>query len=186
MFFHELDKLKRRVIMTSIVLMFTGIVLLLVPVGYLSFISSALGFTMLVATVVTVFHFIGSSRILLHYIQLCIALVIGIIGIALLTFDGMFMKLLSWLVGTVPIVSGVIGIFYAFMYARRSGRKSWWVLLLLSAAMMLFGGFVFYNPWMDSEPALLQITGGTMMASALLSSIRLIWLWPLKSQGGAE
>ena len=186
MLFHELDKLKRRVIMTSIVLMFTGIILLIVPTGYIPFIGSALGFAMIVGMVVTVFHFIGSPRILLHYIQLCAALILGILGIALLTFDGMFNTMLTWLVGTVPILSGIIGLFYAFMSARRSGRKGWWFLALLSAVMMIFGGFVFLNPWMESEAAVLQVSGGTMMARAFLSAIRLIWLWPVRTKESAE
>ena len=70
MLFHELDELKRRVIMTSIVLMFTEIILLIVPTGYIPFIGSALGFAMIVGLVVTVFHFIGSPRILLHLLPL--------------------------------------------------------------------------------------------------------------------
>ena len=179
MLFKELDKLKRSAVMTTIILMFIGFILLLLPETYIPFLSSALGFILLVVLVVAVLDYIGSAKALIHYFRLALGLLAGVVGFALFVFDGLFVSALSWLVGTVPILIGMYGIYHALAFARRSGRRGWWILIILSAAMILFGGVIFGNPWVDSPRAVMQVIGGTLMFSAFVSALRLIWIWPI-------
>ncbi len=175
MLFQELDKLKRRIVMTSIILMSVGILLLILPVGQVGFASAVIGFALIILSIVLIFRFIDGSKILIHYLQLCLGLFAGLLGFSMWVFDGLFITLLRVLVGTVPIVSGLIGVIHSFTFARRSGKKSWWVLTILSAAMILFGALVFFNPWVESDEGLMRVSGGAMMCSAFVSALRLIW-----------
>ena len=104
------------------------------------------------------------------------------IGICFLVFEGLLTQLLIWMVCVFPVISGLHGIYHALMFARRSGRKGWWILIALSLALIVFGGFVFYNPWMDSTTGTMRIIGGTMMYTAIVSGLRLIWLWPVQKR----
>ena len=180
MLFQSLDKLKRNAIMTTIVLMFIGNTLMFVPETYFAFLDSALGFALLVVAVTGIFHFISSGKALIHYIYLALSLFSGLMGIMFFVFDDFLLQLLTWLVGVIPILFGVYGIWHAIAFARRSGRKGWWILIILSAALMVFGGVIFWNPWMDSTRATIQVIGGTLMFSAIISALRLIWLWPIR------
>ncbi|MDO4864167.1 MAG: DUF308 domain-containing protein [Ruminococcus sp.] len=180
MLFKELDKIKRSVIMTSIVLMFAGLLLLLLPYEYVPFLSAVLGFGLLVACVHSIFSFIGSSKVIMRYFQLSFGLILGILGIALWCYDRMFMELLSYVVGIVPILIGVYGVFHAIIYAKRSRRKGWWIMVPLSLGLLAFGIFIFVEPRMRTEEVLMQVTGGVMMSCSLISTLRLIWLFPVK------
>ena len=183
MIFTELDKLKRRIVMSSIILMAAGILLLILPSENIEPAGMISGFALLVFAAVTVFRFIDRPKILLRYIELGVGLAAGLLGFALCSYKGVFLTLLSALVGTVPILSGGVGIFHALTFARRSGKKSWWILLLLSAAMVGFGAFVFCNPWMESDRGLMQVAGGSLMCSSLVSAVRLIWTFPANRAG---
>lgn len=186
MLFQELDKLKRNVIMVTILFIFTGLVLMLIPENYIPFLGSALGFCFLVLMIFAIFDFITSKRALIHYIYLVAGLLAGVIGIALLTFDGLFISIMTWLVAIIPIIGGVLGIVHTLTIAKRSGRQGWWILIILSGFLMAFGGFVFWNPWMESPQAILQIIGGTLMYSAIVSGLSLIWLWPAHVSTGGK
>ena len=175
MLFRELDKLKRSTIMTTNILMFIGLVLLVVPEGYIPFLSHALGYVLLVVLVISILDFISSAKALIHYIYLFLGMLAGSFGLMFLLFDGMLMQILSWLVSLIPIISGIYGIYYALVFARRSGRKGWWVLILMSGSLIIFGGFIFFNPWKYSTVAVMQVIGGTLLFSAFVSALRLIW-----------
>lgn len=179
MLFKGLDRLKRSSLMMTIVLMFVGIMLLILPEGYIPFLSHALGFALLVLFMLSIFFFLSSRKALIHYIYLSIGLLAGLFGVALLSFDGLLVSVMGWLVGTIPILLGAYGLFHALLYARRSGRRGWWVLILLSAALMCFGGMVFLNPWMYSTHAVMQVIGGTLLFSAFATALSLIWIWPI-------
>lgn len=182
MLFQELDKLKRDVIMSSIVLMFGGAFLLILPEDYVPMITDALGFGLLVLALLAVFGFIGGAKVPLQYFKLCLGLLAGIGGVALWIFDVLFIGLLVLLVGSVPIVSGLFGAFHAVAYARRSGRSGWWILLILSLALFCFGCFAFFNPWMETGQAVMRVTGGVLMGSSIINGLRLIWLLPQRQE----
>jgi len=180
MFSRELDKLKRSVITTSIVLLFAGLLLYLIPAEYIPIINIASGFTLLVICVVTMFIFLGSSKILIRYLQLCGGLTMGLAGIALWIFDDMFIRLLTLMIGMLPAVISIPSIFHAFAYLRRSGRKGWWLLVLCPLALMAFAVFVLWNPWLKDENAVMNAAGTVLISTAVVNALRLIWLRPAK------
>ena len=180
MFSRELDKLKRSVITTSIVLLFAGLLLYLIPAEYIPIINIASGFTLLVICVVTMFIFLGSSKILIRYLQLCGGLTMGLAGIALWIFDDMFIRLLTLMIGILPAVISIPSMFHAFAYLRRSGRKGWWLLVLCPLALMAFAVFVLWNPWLKDENAVMNAAGTVLISTAVVNALRLIWLRPAK------
>ena len=182
MLFNELDKIKRSAIMTTIVLMFIGNILLIIPESYIPVIGGILGFGLLVTACVMLFHFISSRKALIHYIELTVGLFTGLLGVMIFVFEGLILQMLSLLVTTVPIMLGLYGIYHALAFARRSGRKGWWILIVLSAALTIFGSIGFIHPWMESPRAVMQVMGGTLMYSAFVSALRLIWLWPIRQK----
>lgn len=179
MLFKGLDKLKRDAIMAAIILMIIGILFLIIPQTYVTFIGSVIGFILLVICAFSMFDFVGSTKALIHYIKLALGLVIGLAGIALFVFEELFIMTLSWLVGVVPIILGVIQTAYTVIFARRSNRRGWWILTVLSSFLILFGIFVFINPWMDGTEVFMKVIGASLLYSAFISLLSLIWIWPM-------
>ena len=186
MLFEGLDRLKRSAVLTTILLVFAGNVLLVLPESVLPFFNAMMGFALLVVSMVSIFDFLSSRKALIHYISLTFGLLCGLLGLLFLVFEGLLTDMLVWLVCVVPVVDGVYGICHALLFARRSGRRGWWILLILSAALIVFGGFVFYNPWMDTTIGRMRVIGGTLMYSAVVSGLRLIWLWPVRRTEGGQ
>ncbi|MBR4510552.1 MAG: DUF308 domain-containing protein [Ruminococcus sp.] len=185
MFSRELDKLKRSVITTSIILMFAGLLLFLIPAEYIPVINIAAGFALLVICVVTMFIFLGSPKILIRYLQLCGGLCMGLAGIALWIFEDMFIRLLTLMIGILPALISIPSIFHAFASKRRSGRKGWWILVLCPIALMGFAVFVLWNPWFKNEHAVMHAAGAVLICTAIVNALRLIWLGPShREQGG--
>ena len=184
MLFNELDKIKRSAVMSTIVLIFVGNILLVTPEGYISVIGGALGYGLLVTGCMVLFHFIGSRKSLIHYIELTLGLFAGLLGVMIFVFDNLILQMLSWFVGLIPIVLGIYGIGHALIFARKTGRKGWWILILLSAVLLVFGIFTCIHPWVNSPRAVMQVMGGILMYSAVGSVLRLIWLWPIKQEQG--
>lgn len=181
MLFKELDKLKRNAIMSAIILAFIGNVLLILPEEYIPFLGQAFGFVLLVVFADAVLNFLGSQKALIHYIHLAFGLFSGVCGIALFAFENTLISSLPWLVGVLPILGGIYGVYHALAFARHSGRKGWWVLIILSGILVIFGVFIFFNPWKESPIVLIRVIGGTLMFSAIVSALRLIWLWPVRN-----
>lgn len=181
MLFNELDKLKRSAIMSSIILMFVGALLLILPITILDLFNNLLGFACLVTFVVILLIFISSKKALINFIKLFIGLLFGILGFILLVFDYFLITTLGLLVGLIPIISGVYGIVHAILFARVSGRKGWWLLIILSVLLIGFGVFQFWNPWMTSSEGMIKVIGGTLMATSVISALRLIWIWPIQN-----
>ena len=136
MLFNSLDKFKRTLVMTIVFLMFTGLTMFVVPVSYVPMLGKALGFGCLVCSILSILGFIDSNRALIHYIRLFIGLLVGLFGLLLFAVDGLFLGLLNWLVGTLPILLGAYGIYHALTYARRSGREGWQILVVLSCLFL--------------------------------------------------
>ncbi|MBQ4226004.1 MAG: DUF308 domain-containing protein [Oscillospiraceae bacterium] len=186
MLFKELDKLKRTTVMMGITLMLSGIVLMIIPEGYIPFLGEVTGFILLVWSCLSVFEFLGSKQALIHHIRLASGLLTAVAGAALLIFENLFIDIVSLLVGTLPVILGLYGIYHTFAYARRSGRRGWWVLAMLSSFLIVFGAAAFFNPWQGSLKANMTVMGVSILYSALLTLISLIWLWPVKSFGEDE
>ena len=184
MLFKSLDKFKRTMVMMIIFLMFTGLTLFVVPVSYVPMLGKALGFCFLVFSILRILEFISSNKALIHYIRLFIGLLLGLAGILLFAIDNLFLSLLNWLVGTLPILLGAYGLYHAFAFARRSGRKGWGVFVLLNGLLLLFGTILFWNPWTDDPRKVLYVIGGTLFYSAAVYAASLFWIWPFRQSTG--
>lgn len=180
MLFNSLTKLKRSMIMMIIVLLFVGLTMFVVPVSFIPVLGKAFGFYLLIFSIGKILDFISSKKAMAHYIGLTLGLLAGFLGILFFSIDGLFLKVLNWLTGTLPILLGFVGLYHALMYARRSGRKLWWVLIILNCLLLVFGTILFVNPWADNPRAVLQVIGGTLFYSALVYMISLLWIWPFQ------
>ena len=188
MLFNTLDTLKRKMVMMIIFFLFTGLTMFVIPVSYIPVLGKAFGFCLLCLSILTILDFLGSKKGLIHYVKLSLGLFAGLAGISFFTVDGLFLWLLNWLTGTLPILLGAISLYYALTYLRRSGRKGWWVFAILSCLLLLFGTILFINPWAKDERSVLWVIGGTLFYSAVVYIICLFWIWPFqqKDSGGDE
>ena len=185
MLFKELDKLKRSVLMTTIILMFAGLLLMLMPEGFIDLIGGTLGFCLLVVFAYSVIGFIASSKAIIHYVLLAAGLVAGVLGACLTLNNDLLRDAADWLVIVIPILAGAYGICHAVFFARRSGRKGWYILVILSALLSSFGFFaiaariVGLFRYGDNAMLPIQIIGGILTFSSIVSGLSLIWIWPV-------
>ena len=181
MLFQELGKLKRSSIMTSIILMAVGIVMIMCPAKYVNALVSVLGYGMVILAAVWILDFISGRKALINYIYLTGALILELLGIAILVFDNIVL-LIGVVFGLILVGDGVLSIVNTWMYARRAQRKGWWVLILLSILMIMFGLIVLVNPWWREPTKLFDVIGGMLLFSSVVSIVRLIYNWPIKSE----
>ena len=186
MLFNSLDKLKRTMVTMIIFLLFAGLTMFVIPVSAVPILGKALGFYLLVLAILKILDFISSNKAMINYIGLSLGFLAGFSGILLFAFDGLFLALLNWVTGTLPILCGCLGLYHALTYARRSGRKGWWMLIILNCLLLLFGTILFVNPWVDDPRAVLQVIGGTLFYSGVVYVISLFWIWPFQRQDGSE
>ena len=181
MLFEELDKLKRTILMTTIILVFIGILLLVLPKSYVPYLQPTIAFILLVIFCIIVFSFISSKKAIINYIILFFGLLAGLFGCLYFIFENFFIRTLYIFVGLVPILFCGYWTWQILTLKNLSKRKNWWLFLALAILMIGIGIFNFFNPWIsNNEVALLKITGGTLVFSALISALRLIWVWPIK------
>ena len=186
MLFNSLDRLKRTMVMLITFLMITGLTMFVVPVSFVPILGQTLGFAFIVFAILSIAKFIDSNKALIHYIRLFIGLFLGLAGILLFAIDGLFLSLLNWLVGTLPILFGAYGLYHALAYARRSGRRGWRILVFLNCLLLLFGTILFWNPWKDDPQKVLYVIGGTLFYSAVVYVISLFWIWPFQRTDGSD
>ena len=181
MLFEGLSKLKRQSVMASIVLLAIGIVLIICPDRYIGTLINVLGIVMLLAACTIFLDFISSEKSLMDFVRMTCALVLGIAGGVVLILETHTIYVLAWLFGIALIVYGVYSLFHAQVFARRSGRKGWWIMVLLSALLIFFGVIIIIHPYWNTPGALLRIIGWVVVYSAIVSALRLIWIWPIKN-----
>ncbi len=182
MLLQQLDKLKRSSIMTSIILMAVGLGMIICPEKYISVAVSALGYGMIVFAIVLVLDFMSSRKVLINYISFTMALVIAVLGGSILVFRNHMVQLVALAFGLSQIISGVAELVNALTYARRSGRKGWWILVALAILSIVFGLIVLIHPWWHSTAALFDIIGVMLLFSSLVGIVRLIFIWPIRSE----
>ena len=187
MLFSTLDTLKRKMVMGIIFFLFMGLTLVIIPVSSIPILGKACGFYLLCLSILKVFDFVSSKKGLAHYIGLSLGLLAGFAGILFFTIDGLFLALLNWLTGTLPILLGALSLYFALTFLRRSGRKGWWMFVILSSLLLLFGTFVFVNPWAhESDRSVLLVIGATLFYSAVVYIICLFWIWPFQQKKYVE
>ena len=182
MLFQELGKLKRTSIMNSIVIAAIGIVMVICPERYTDVLVDVLGYALIVIAMTMTLDFIVSTKALINFITFTCALIMGILGLSVLIFNNHVVQILALAFGLYLIITGVGGIISALFYARRSQRKGWWFLLLLAGLLAFFGLIVLFNPWWNSPRSLLEVVGGMLLFSSVVSIVRLIFIWPIKDE----
>ena len=182
MLFQELGKLKRSSIMTSIILVAVGVLMILCPKQYVNALVSTLGYGMLIFGVVMILDFISGKKALMNYVYLTGALILALVGIAIVVFEVDVVKVIGLVFGLVLVGDGIISIVNALMYARRAGRKGWQVLIVLNALLILCGLAVLVNPWWSEPTMLFDVIGGMLLFSSIVSIVRLFYLWPVRGE----
>ena len=187
MLFQTLDKLKRQSILAAILMMALGVVMLICPESYVNTLVVTVGYGMIVFALVEMLEFVASRKALIHYILFTGALIIAILGVFILIYNQDLLKALGWLFGFVLVQDGLFTLLNALLFASRSNRKGWWMLVILAVVLLVLGVLIFLNPWWDSPSLLMKVIGGALLFSALVSVLRLIWVWPFKNEKeGAE
>ncbi len=181
MLFEGLSKLKRQSIMTAIIQLAIGIVLIICPDRYISTLIDVLGILMLLIASIMILDFISSEKSLMDFVRMTCALALGIAGGIVLILDTNTIYVIAWLFGISLIVYGIYSLFHAMIFARRSGREGWWVMVLLSALLIFLGVIIIIHPYWNTPGALLRIIGCVVVFSAIVSALRLIWIWPIKN-----
>ena len=179
MLFEELGKIKRSSIMTSIIMAAVGLVMIMCPAQYVSSLVAVLGVGMIVFATVVILDFISGTKSLINYIKLTGAIILLLIGLAVLIFENIVL-IIGIFFGLALIIAGGIGIFNACTYARRAERNGWWVLVLLSAVLVVLGVMILINPWWSEPVRLFDIIGIALLFSSLVSIVRLYITWPIK------
>ena len=189
MLFESLDKLRRNSIMSAILLIALGVIIIICPEQYISLLTLAFGYTLVVIAIVMALNFFNSKKSLMDYLKFTGAIILGIIGTCVLVFRGDVMKVLAWLFGFLLILDGARTMIHSFTYARRSKRKAWWVLTILSVLLIVAGVVLFLNPWwhtQDQQDVLMKAIGCAIFYSSIVSAVRLFWTWPLRKERGGD
>ena len=182
MLFRTLDRLKRQSILAAILMMALGVVMLICPESYVNALVVTVGYVMIIFSIVKILEFITGKKALIHYLIFTGALIIAIFGIFILIYNEDLLRALGWLFGFVLVQDGIFTLLNALIFARRSNRRGWWVLIVLSVVLAVLGVLIFLNPWWDSPSLLMKVIGFALLFSALVSALRLIWVWPFKSE----
>ena len=182
MLFQELNKIKRSSILLSSVMMALGIVMAICPERYINALITVLGYGLIVLAIVMVLEYMSSKKVLFNTILLVLALVIGLLGMAVLVFENHLLQILGWSFGVVMVVQGIETMYNALMYVRPSKRPGWWLLLILGALLVALGVLIFLNPWWDTPRALLKTIGLALVFDSVIGILRLIFIWPIKAE----
>ena len=192
MIFDAIEKLKRQSALTSILLMCLGVVLLLCPEQYVSALIMISGYIMIVYALEQGLEFLVNNTTLMSYITLILAVLVGLVGLAVLVFHEDVLNVLCWIFGVLLLVEGIHSIYYGFTFAKRSGRKGWSILVILASVLILFGLFllagviIFAIIGLTSPVFLLRAIGIAILFCALVSLLRLIWIKPIAKDGGKK
>ena len=186
MLFQTLDKLKRQSILAAVLMMAFGVFMLICPEKYVNALIVTVGFAMIIFSIVRILEFIASKKALIHYMIFTGSLVIAIFGIFILIYNEDLIRAIGWLFGFVLVQDGIFTFLNALIFARRSNRRGWWVLIILSVILAALGVLVFINPWWDSPSLLMKVVGGALLFSSIVSALRLIWIWPFRSEEESE
>ena len=180
MLFQELGKLKRSSIMTSIILAAVGVLMIICPRQYVNALVATLGYGLLVFAAVMILDFISGKKALMNYVYVTGALLLALMGIAIVAFERDTVRVIGLVFGLVLVGDGLVEIANALMYARRAGRPGWWVLIVLNALLILCGLVVLVNPWWNEPTMLFDVIGGMLLFSSIVSIVRLFYLWPIR------
>ena len=181
MLFEELSKIKRSSIMTSIILAAVGIVMILCPPQYVDSLVAVLGYGMVILAGVMMLNYITDKKSLINCIKFACALVMLLLGIAVLVFQDIVL-LIGIVFGLVLLADGLTTMINTWMYARRANLKNWWLLILFSLLLIAGGLIILINPWWNETLKLFDGIGVMLLFSSLVGIVRLIIIWPIKDE----
>ncbi len=182
MLFQELNKFKRSSIIASMILMTLGLAMTICPELYISSLINSLGYSLLILAIVMVLDYMSSRKVLFNTILLTLALVLGMVGLAVLVFKDSVLVTLGLAFGVALVLQGIIQVYSALMYVRPSGRRGWWLLTILAVILMIMGILILLNPWWDTPRALLKVIGITLLLDSFIGILRLVWIWPIRTE----
>ena len=156
--------------------------MMICPEEYMTTLTAMLGYAMVITALVWVLEFLTSNKILIRYIYLTIALILGVVGLCVLFFKDDVLFVSTWLFGVFLVLDGAYGVFNAMTYARRSEKKGWGILVALCLILVIFGILLMINPWWNEPRVLFMVIGFMLLFSAAVGGLRLIWIWPARSE----
>ena len=192
MILDTINKLKRQSALTAMLLMCLGVMLLLCPEQYVSSLIMVAGYIMIVYALEQSLEFIVNNTSIMSYIWFITAIIVGLVGLAVLVFHEDVLNVLCWIFGVLLIVEGLHSIYYGFTFAKRSGRKGWSILVILAGILIFFGAvlligvIIFAFVEFPSAIILLRIIGVAILFCSLVSLLRLIWIRPIADKGGED
>lgn len=182
MLFQSINKIKRSSIIMSMVLMAIGLTMVICPEKYINSLISALGYVSLILAIVMILDYLNSKKVLMNTILLGCALVIGLLGLAVLVFEDYVLQILGWMFGVLLVLQGIELFYNALMYVRPSGRHGWWMLAILALVLVAAGVMIFLNFWWETPRDLLKVIGLALLFDAAVGILRLVFIWPIKGE----
>ena len=182
MLFEGLSKVKRTSLMSSIVLMAVGIFLVMWPGDQIALLMEIVGILMLVTAIIIFFNHLGSKKSPMDYVLFTVALVLGILGVAIISFKIETIYILSWILGIFITLDGIHGLVHTLVFARRSHKKSWGILLPLAILLVLIGLTIIIHPWWKTTEELKLVMGWMIVAASLIGFLRMRWVWPIQEE----
>ncbi len=186
MIFDSLDKLRRGSLMNAIFLIAIGTMIIICPRQYIEFMSLALGYVMIVISIVMMLNYFTGKKTIMDHLMLMLALVVGIVGLCVLMFRADVIKTVAWLFSFFLLLDGIRNLYYSVTYARVSGRKGWWFLSILAALLVAIAVLMFRNPWWNTPDLLMKAVGGAVLFSAAISAMRIVFTRPIGSTVGGD
>ena len=192
MLFDAVIKIRRSSILAAILLACLGVVLLMCPEQYIETLVMFAGYVMIVFSLEQSLEFLNNKRSIMSYISFTLALVVGLVGLAVLVFNQDVLYTLCWAFGVLLIVDGGNTCYYALTFAKRASRPGWSILVILSTILILFGlllivGIIYFNHSVLASPLfLMKIIGCSVFFCAIVSAVRLLWILPVKEGGEAN
>ena len=160
------------------ILIAVGLTMVICPERYIDTLVSSMGCLALILAVVMILDYLNSKKVLMNTVMFGCAMAIGLMGLSVLVFSDKILKLLGWLFGVLLVLQGIELFYNALMYIRPSGRNGWWLMAILAVILVAAGVTIFLNPFWDTPKALLKIIGFTLLFDAVVSILRVIWIWP--------
>ena len=182
MLFQSINKIKRSSIVISMTLIALGVVMIICPGRFTMSLISGLGYASMILGTVMALEYLDSKKMVVNGLLLSFAILIGLLGLAIVVFKDSVLQILGWTFGILLILQGIELFYNALMYIRPAGRKGWWFLAFLALLLAAAGVLILLNLWWDTPRMLLKVIGTALLFDAAVGIIRLIFIWPIKGE----
>lgn len=182
MLFQELGKMKRITIMSSIVMIAIGLIMIMIPVRFMSPLIYVMGYALLIGSVAEILAYFESKKALINYIYLTGAIAAGLLGMYVLIIRSDVLVLMRLVFGLWLVADGFYNLYSAVTYARRAGNKVWRTLTVLSLIDITQGVILLICPWWYTPAQLKPVIGIMLLISSVISIIRVVTTWPIRNE----